>query len=160
MKGKSWQPIRSSLNRAEREGISFRMSNLNEESWAVLAQVRAISEGWVGDKALPEMGFTLGGVDEALDPNVRVGIAIDEDGSLHGVTSWLPVYGRGGVVRGWTLDLMRRREGGFKPVMEFLLISSALTFKDEGAEFASCQVRRLPTAAQVTLENLRACLTP
>ncbi|MFC4223854.1 phosphatidylglycerol lysyltransferase domain-containing protein [Lysinibacter cavernae] len=137
MKGKSWQPIRSSLNRAEREGISFRMSNLNEESWAVLAQVRAISEGWVGDKALPEMGFTLGGVDEALDPNVRVGIAIDEDGSLHGVTSWLPVYGRGGVVRGWTLDLMRRREGGFKPVMEFLLISSALTFKDEGAEFAS-----------------------
>lgn len=92
---------------------------------------------WVGDKGLPEMGFTLGGVDEALDPAVRLGIAIDDDGSVHGVTSWLPVYGKDGEVRGWTLDLMRRRDGGFKPVMEFLIISSAMAFRDEGAAFAS-----------------------
>lgn len=137
LKGKPWQPVRSAVNRAEREGIRFKMTTLAEEPWAVLAQVRAISEDWVGDKGLPEMGFTLGGVDEALDPAVRLGIAIDDDGSVHGVTSWLPVYGKDGEVRGWTLDLMRRRDGGFKPVMEFLIISSAMAFRDEGAAFAS-----------------------
>ena len=35
------------------------------------AQARAISQQWVGDKGLPEMGFTLGGIDEAMDPARR-----------------------------------------------------------------------------------------
>ena len=78
-KGKKWQDVRSALNKAKRESITFRMTTLAEEPFAVLAQVRAISEQWVGDKGLPEMGFTLGGVDEALDPAVKVGLAIDTD---------------------------------------------------------------------------------
>lgn len=135
--GKRWQPVRTSVNRAEREGISFRMCVLADEPWGVLAQVRAISEQWAGDKGLPEMRFTLGTVDEALDRETRVGIAVDAQGNLHGITSWLPVYGPGGTVRGWTLDLMRRRDGGFGPVMEFLIASSALHFADEGYAFLS-----------------------
>ena len=99
--------------------------------------MRAISEEWVGDKALPEMGFTLGGVDEALDPHVRVGLAESADGQLQGVTSWLPVYGGDGQIRGWTLDVMRRRHDGFRPVVEFLIASSCLTFQSEGAQFLS-----------------------
>lgn len=137
LRGKRWQNVRAALNRAEREGISFRLCRLADEPWAVLAQVRAISEQWVGDKGLPEMKFTLGGVDEALDPEVLLGIAVDADGSIHGVTSWLPVYAAEGAVTGWTLDLMRRRDGGFGPVMEFLIASSALAFKEQGAQFAS-----------------------
>ncbi len=42
------------------------------------------------------MGFTLGGVDEALDPDTMVGLAVDADVTVHGVTSWLPVYSAGG----------------------------------------------------------------
>ena len=104
---------------------------------SVLAQVRAISEVWVSDKALPEMGFTLGGVDEALDPAAVVGIAIDGEGTVHGVTSWLPVHGPGGVVRGRTLDVMRRRPDGFRPVTEFLIASACLSFKEQGCELVS-----------------------
>lgn len=136
-KGKSWQTVRSALNRAGREHIEFRLCTLADEPFAVLAQVRAISEQWVGDKGLPEMGFTLGGVEEALDPEVRVGLAVDADGSLHGVTSWLPVYGPGGVVRGWTLDVMRRRPEGFRPVMELMIAGSCTAFRDQGAQFVS-----------------------
>jgi len=157
--GKQWQPVRGAANRAEREGISFRLTRLRDEPWAVIAQVRAISESWVGDKALPEMGFTLGGVDEALDPAVRVALATDSDGSVHGVLSWLPIYGprppRSGRpshplperpegvegaqenVIGWVLDVMRRRDDGFGPAMEFLIGQSFLAFRDEGARFAS-----------------------
>src|SRR5512133_3687079 len=60
--------------------------------------------------------FTLGGVEEALDPAVRVGLAVDRHGTVHGVTSWLPIYGPGATIRGWTLDVMRRLPDGFRPV--------------------------------------------
>ena len=99
-RGKSWQDVRSALNKAGKQGITFRMVTLAEERWSLVAQVRAISEEWVGDKALPEMGFTLGGVDEALDPHVRVGLAEDAAGQVQGVTSWLPVYGDEGQPAG------------------------------------------------------------
>lgn len=137
LSGKRWQPVRTSVNRAAREGIAFRMCRLADEPFAVRAQVRAISEQWTGDKGLPEMRFTLGTVDEAMDPETWVGLAVDEGGDLHGITSWLPVYGAGGQIRGWTLDLMRRRDGGFGPVMEFLIASSALHFAEEGYAFVS-----------------------
>ncbi|GAA4539928.1 DUF2156 domain-containing protein [Pseudonocardia xishanensis] len=136
-KGKKWQDIRTALNKAKREGIEFRVVTLAEESFAVVAQVRAISEQWVGEKGLPEMGFTLGGVDEALDPAVKVGLAIDATGNIHGVTSWLPVYGPGGGIRGWTLDVMRRRDDGFRSVMEFMIASACLAFGKEGYAFIS-----------------------
>ena len=146
--GKQWQPARTALHRAEREGIRFEMVTLSDAPWAVVTQVRAISEAWVGEKALPEMGFTLGGVREALDPEVRTALAIDADGSIHGVLSWLPVYGESGEVAGWTLDLMRRRDGGFPPVIEFLIVSSALRFQSESARFLS--LSGAPLAGLVT----------
>ena len=57
------------------------------------------------------MGFTLGGLDELDDAAVRCLIAVDADRTVHGITSWLPVY-RDGVPVGWTLDFMRRRWTG------------------------------------------------
>ena len=135
--GKAWAAVRTSINRAGREEVTFRMTRLRDESWGVQQQLRAISEMWVGDKGLPEMGFTLGTLDEAMDPEVRLAIAVSTDGDVDGFLSWLPVYGGDGEVRGWTLDLMRRRDGGFGPVMEFLIGSSAKHFSDEGAEVLS-----------------------
>ncbi len=135
--GKAWAAVRTSINRAGREEVTFRMTRLRDESWGVQQQLRAISEMWVGDKGLPEMGFTLGTLDEAMDPEVRLAIAVSTEGDVDGFLSWLPVYGGDGKVRGWTLDLMRRRDGGFGPVMEFLIGSSAKHFSDEGAEVLS-----------------------
>ncbi|WP_326836214.1 DUF2156 domain-containing protein [Amycolatopsis rhabdoformis] len=136
-RGKSWQNVRSALNRAVKENVTFRLVTLADEPWSLVAQVRAISEEWVGDKGMPEMGFTLGGVDEALDPRCRVGLAVDAGGVVQGVTSWLPVYRGDGEVEGWTLDVMRRRGDGFRPVVEFLIASSCQAFRAEGARFVS-----------------------
>ena len=135
--GKQWSAVRTSLNRAGREEMTFRMTRLADEPWGIRQQLRAISEMWVGDKGLPEMGFTLGTLDQAEDPEVRLALAISPQGDVDGFLSWLPVYGGGGAVRGWTLDLMRRRDGGFGPVMEFLIGSSARQFSEEGAEIMS-----------------------
>lgn len=135
--GKSWQPVRTAINRAEAEGVSFRLVELAAESQAIQDQVVAISNQWLGEKALPEMGFTLGGVPEAMDPEARVALAVDAEGTVHGVLSWLPAYRRGGGVEGWTLDVMRRLDGGFSKTMEFLIASSALAFKEQGASYVS-----------------------
>lgn len=135
--GKRWNSVRTSLNKAGREDMTFRMTHLKDESWGVQQQLRAISEAWVGDKDLPEMRFTLGTLEEAEAPEVRLALALAPNGDVDGFLSWLPVYGEGGVVRGWTLDLMRRREGGFGPVMEYLIGSSARQFSEEGAQIMS-----------------------
>jgi lysylphosphatidylglycerol synthetase-like protein (DUF2156 family) len=136
-KGKKWQDIRTALNKAPKEGVTFKMVTLADESWAMVRQVEHLSQEWLGDKELPEMGFTLGGVTEALDREVKVGLAVGADGTLHGVTSWMPVYGGNGEIAGWTLDLMRRADGGFRATMEFLIASSCLYFKEQGALYVS-----------------------
>ncbi len=128
--------MRTSLNRAQREGMTFRLSRLSDESWGVRQQLSAISDSWVGEKGLPEMGFTLGTLHEAADPEVRLALAVSPAGDVDGFLSWLPVYGEG-AIRGWTLDLMRRREGGFGPVMEYLIGASAQQFSNEGAAVMS-----------------------
>ncbi|MDX2358329.1 bifunctional lysylphosphatidylglycerol flippase/synthetase MprF [Dietzia sp. PP-33] len=138
--GKKWQKIRSAMNKADKGGTSFVSGLLREQPAAVLGQVREISEQWVGDKELPEMGFTLGTVEEALDDDVRIALAVDSDGVVQAALSWLPVYrgGPDGGVRGWTLDVMRKRNGpGANNMVEFLIARSALEFKDEGADFVS-----------------------
>ncbi|QDQ96305.1 bifunctional lysylphosphatidylglycerol flippase/synthetase MprF [Tomitella fengzijianii] len=142
-KGKRWQNVRSALNKAAKRGMEFTVTRLSSVSAGVLAQVREISEQWVGEKDLPEMGFTLGTVEEALDDETLVALATDAEGTVQGVLSWLPVYGPAAadgsaVVRGWTLDIMRKRDGdGATHVMEFLIASSARHFQSEGAQFLS-----------------------
>jgi hypothetical protein len=137
-RGKAWQDVRTALNRAAAQGITHRLVALGEEPRGIQVQVRAISEQWTGDKGLPELGFTLGGVDEALDPGVRVGLAVDGDGTVHGVTSWMPVIAPGGGPPvGWTLDVMRRSPDGFRSTMEFLIASACTAFREEGARVVS-----------------------
>jgi lysylphosphatidylglycerol synthetase-like protein (DUF2156 family) len=154
-KGKSWQDVRTALNRATKEGITYQEGRLAEMPRSVISQVRAISELWVGDKELPEMAFTLGGVDEAMDPDVRVGLAVDGDGKVQGVTSWLPAYGGDGAVSGWTLDVMRRLpDGGFRPVTEYLIASACLSFKESGAAFVSLSGAPLAHSADAELGSL------
>ena len=165
--GRRWQDVRSALNNAGKAGVSAEWVEYAAAPLVIVDQVRAISEDWVADKGLPEMGFTLGGLDELADPLVRCLVAVDADRTVHGITSWLPVYEQG-VVVGWTLDFMRRRGGGFRPVMEFLIASASLTFQEEGARFVSLSgaplVRRdrgtQPDALQRLLDRLSESLEP
>lgn len=140
--GKAWQDIRTARNRAAREHISMRAGRLADFAPALQQQISQLSQAWMGDKALPEMGFTLGTMDDALDPEMRTHVAVDTTGRVHGVTTWLPVH-RGGAVVGWTLDVMRRYPDGFRPVMEYLIAESLLLFKSEQYETVSLSVAPL-----------------
>lgn len=135
-KGKKWQDVRSSINRASRAGLSAVWTSYAGLTLSQAAQLAEMSEQWVAEKGLPEMGFTLGGLDELQDASVRLMIAVDEHGRIEAVTSWLPSYRDGSVV-GWTLDFMRRRPDGINGVMEFLIAESAEKMQRDGIEFMS-----------------------
>lgn len=122
-----------------------------------------LSEQWVADKALPEMGFTLGTLEELKDPDTRILLAIDEQRAVHGVTSWLPVYEQGRIA-GFTLDFMRRSVGSvgsvgggeaeaFRPVIEFLLAEGVVKAKEMGCQWVSLSGAPLAPPQSLVDEN-------
>ncbi|MEF2975803.1 bifunctional lysylphosphatidylglycerol flippase/synthetase MprF [Subtercola sp. YIM 133946] len=136
LEGKKMQDVRTAINKATKLGIRAEFTSFSRLTLGQAAQVREISEAWVADKQLPEMGFTLGGVDELTDPEVRLVLAVDADERVLGVTSWLPTFENDTVV-GYTLDFMRRRPGAINGVMEFTIGESILAAKREGLRFVS-----------------------
>jgi phosphatidylglycerol lysyltransferase len=135
-RGKQFQDIRTALNSAAKAGITAQWVRYPAAPLSVQAQIQAISEEWVAERNMPEMGFTLGGLEELNDPEVRCLLAVDVRHHVHAVTSWLPVY-REGRIAGWTLDFMRGRSTGFRPAIEFLIASAALSLRGEGFDFIS-----------------------
>ncbi|MEF2735715.1 MAG: DUF2156 domain-containing protein [Bifidobacterium choerinum] len=127
--GKKWQDVRTAINKAKREGITDVMGTYADAPSDVQTQIQEISEQWSQGKALPEMKFTLGGVEELKDPRVRILYAIDADGVVQAVTSWLPTW-RDGHVAGWTLDFMRYHSGSYNGIMEFLIARMAQRMHD------------------------------
>jgi lysylphosphatidylglycerol synthetase-like protein (DUF2156 family) len=127
-KGKEWQNVRTALNRARKMGIRAVWGSYSELPPHLRLQLSEVSEEWAAHKKVPEMGFTLGGVDELRDDDVLCCLAVGEDGLVYGVTSWLPVFDDGTVVS-WTLDFMRRRDESFPGVMEFLIASAVLELR-------------------------------
>ncbi len=134
--GKKMQDIRTSINRATKEGVRAEWHAYSELPPAITRQIKQLSELWVAEKDLPEMGFTLGGLDELIDADVRLMIAVDSEGSVQGVTSWLPTFDHGRVV-GWTLDFMRRSPETMNGLMEFLIAQAILRARDEGISLVS-----------------------
>ncbi|MHC8608284.1 bifunctional lysylphosphatidylglycerol flippase/synthetase MprF [Paenarthrobacter ureafaciens] len=128
-RGKEWQNVRTALNRAPKMGITAVWGSYPTLPHGLRAQIGEVSEEWAAQKRVPEMGFTLGSLDELDDPEVLCCVAVDENGLVYGVTSWLPVYDDGKVVS-WTLDFMRRRGDAFPGVMEFLIASAVLHLTD------------------------------
>ena len=133
LRGRRWQDARTAINRARRSGIELELVDASQIDPDILRQLREISDAWLRAKRMSEMGFTLGSLSGEPDPEVRFAVAIDDQRQVHGFVTWLPIHGTGG----WVIDIMRRRPDAFNGIMEFLIISSALAFRDEGAPFVS-----------------------
>ncbi|WP_354215348.1 MULTISPECIES: DUF2156 domain-containing protein [unclassified Arthrobacter] len=134
--GKKFQDVRTAMNNAAKAGMRAEWITYSTAPLPLQAQIQEISEEWVADKKIPEMGFTLGSLDELKDLEVRCLLAIDDRHIVHALASWLPVYRNGSVI-GWTLDFMRRRSSGFRPATESLIASAVLSLKKDGYEFIS-----------------------
>lgn len=150
--GKKSQDVRSSVNRAAREGIRAVWYSWPNLPAALARQIAEISELWVVERKLPELGFTLGGIEELRDPDVYIGLAIDSQWKVQAVTSWLPTW-RDGVLVGYTLDFMRRRADGMNGAMEFLIAEAVVLAQIGGLEFVSLSGAPLAIAAADEEQN-------
>ncbi|MBC7519298.1 MAG: DUF2156 domain-containing protein [Microbacteriaceae bacterium] len=145
--GKKWQDIRSSISRADRAGVHAEWTSYRALTPSMAGQIAEISEQWVKEKELPELEFTLGGLEELRDPAVRLMLAIDGGDRVQAVTSWLPSY-RSGTIVGWTLDFMRRRPESMNGVMEFVIAKTAQAMAENPAiEFLSLSAAPLAPPA-------------
>ncbi|HEX5133729.1 MAG TPA: phosphatidylglycerol lysyltransferase domain-containing protein [Candidatus Krumholzibacteria bacterium] len=138
-RGKQWQDVRTAFNRAQRDGVHFELVAGGSVPASYRAQLDEIGREWMEGRELPEIGFTLGKTGDVDDPDVEVALAIGSDGVVQAFATWLPVY----AGNGWTIDLMRRREERMPGVMEFLIASSLLTFRDRGYSEATLGVAPL-----------------
>lgn len=144
LRGKRRQDLRTASNRADREGVRDEWTRFGQLDAGQRAEVELICTRWAADRRLPEMGFTLGGFRELDDPDVRLALAIDASGRVTAVTSWLPVYSCG-TLTGYTLDVMRRGEGGMPGVVEFLIARTAIRAREAG--LATLSLSGTPLAA-------------
>lgn len=157
LEGKEWAKVRQPFRRGAREGLRAEWTHWHELPAALAVQLDALSEQWISEKSLPEMGFTLGGVQELKDPEVALMLAIGADGELQAVTSWLPVW-EGGEPVGWTLDFMRRADSAMPGVMEFLLASAALRMQGQGLALMSLSGAPLAQTGEQTDGAMSALL--
>lgn len=135
--GPKSKDVRTSVNRAARAGLRAEWASFRSLPLGISSQITALSERWVAERNLPEMGFTLGGLDELRDGAVRLMVALDADDEVQAVTSWLPTF-RDGVVVGWTLDFMRRQPDGMNGAMEFIIAKTVERMRDDpNIEFLS-----------------------
>jgi phosphatidylglycerol lysyltransferase len=165
--GKRWQNVRTAQNNARKLGINTEWCRFSEAPVAITDQIQVISQEWMANKGVPEMGFTLGRIAELVDNEVKLLIAVDQDRTVHAVTSWLPVRRHGQLI-GYTLDFMRRRPEAFNGIMEFLIASAARDCQAHGMEILSLSGAPLarvdrgqpPTRLQRILDLLATALEP
>jgi lysylphosphatidylglycerol synthetase-like protein (DUF2156 family) len=136
LSGRAMQDVRTAVNRARRTGVEAIAGSWSELPLAIRRQILAISDHWVAEKRLPEMGFTLGGIDELDDPDVELVVAIDAEQHVIAATSWLPVW-RDGALVGRTLDLMRRAPEAPNGAMEFAIAEAIERHRALGLERTS-----------------------
>ncbi|MEJ3404222.1 DUF2156 domain-containing protein [Rathayibacter sp. YIM 133350] len=155
--GRAMQDVRTAVNRSVRDGLRVRWSNWAEMPARITAQITALSEEWMSSKELPELGFTLGGLDELRDDDVLLGAVLDAEDRLCAITSWLPIR-RDGLLVGRTLDMMRRAPAAANGVMEFAIAEAVARFADAGLEVVSLSGSPLANSATEHAGALSAVL--
>jgi len=138
--GKRFKNLRNDLRRIEKAGAALEVYGPDAPPSAeAVAEMAAISEGWRRAHRAKEGSFAMGGFapESDLFRASRFFVARDAAGGrMLAFTTFVPVYGQGNM-RGWALDLMRRRPDALHGVMDFLIISAARLFGEEGADLVS-----------------------
>ena len=125
--------LRAMVNKVAKTGAVIRQYQRKCHPDAVLdEQLEDISQEWLEEKKLGEMGFTLGRF--SLEAMNEILVFVCGHGEkVEAFCTWLP-YRRGEAV---VLDLMRKRQNAEAGTMDFLLAHSLLQLKASGRTEAS-----------------------
>ena len=135
--------VRSSVKRAEKDGLRVEFSWGTVRDSEQLCQMERISQAWVTQKGGSEMGFSMGRFDPLGDEAQLTAVAVDCHNKVHAFVTFVPIYGR----NGYSLDLMRRAEQPAPGTMELLLARSVEQLK-QSADMVSLGLASLSNANQ------------
>lgn len=125
--------LRAMVNKVAKAGMTVQRYGRREKPVAEFdEQLEEISQEWLAEKQLAELGFTIGrfSLDGLLDIPVFLGFV---GGRMESFCSWLP-YRNGAAA---VLDLMRKRRDAVAGNMDFLLAHSLLQLQAAGLAEAS-----------------------
>lgn len=126
MEGRNRRSARNVLNKFEKEGYSFKISEPPFDD-KTMKTFKAISDQWLGNRG--EKGFSLGFFDEDYLNRGPVAVVENEEGSIVSFANLMPVYKKGYA----TIDLMRHDpETSPNGTMDFLFLNLFLYFKEQG----------------------------
>jgi phosphatidylglycerol lysyltransferase len=126
LEGSHASRYRQSIRRLEKDGGSFRIIEPAGVP-AVLPQLRAVSDDWLGAKASAEKGFSLGFFDESYLSRFPVGV-IERKGRIDAFANIWP--GSGGEQL--SIDLMRYHRDAPRGVMEALIVHLMIWGRERG----------------------------
>jgi len=131
LKGKSRQPLRSALNRAEREGLTFAVVP-PEEVAALLPELETVSRLWLEQHKTREKAFSLG----AFEPDYVCAqpAAVVRDGEGR-VIAFATLLETPALRREMSIDLMRQLPDVPPGTMDFLFLRLILRAKELGYDF-------------------------
>jgi phosphatidylglycerol lysyltransferase len=119
--GKAGAPVRHSIARAKRDGLTVQCWQGEQPPDTILAGMRRVSQAWLGaDKARMQFGFSMGRFPADWSPELLTTAALDPQGEVRAFLTWTPLY----QGNGWSLDVMRRTKGTPPGTMEMLIAES------------------------------------
>jgi len=121
LKGKVGAKYRAVLNRAGRDGLVFEIlpQPLDADTWQ---QLRTVSDAWLGDRGMGEIGFSLGSFNRDFLAWFPIAVA-KQDGRIVAFANVVDDFGHG---ESCSIDLMRHLPDAPHGVMDFLFVNLLL----------------------------------
>lgn len=124
--GGAWLKLRRSINRAERDGLSFELL-APDAVMSVMDELRVVSDTWLAAHQAAEKGFSLG----TFDPDYLAAgpvAVIRIEGRIVAFASLMTEASGGDVF----IDLMRHVPGVHRGMMDLLFVKVMETLKGQG----------------------------
>lgn len=129
--GKIGAPVRHSIARAKRDGITVHCFQGTPPPDAIFAGMKSISAGWLEQhKTHTQMGFSMGRFPADWSPQLLTVVALTPQEEVQAFLTWTPLYAE----NGWSLDNMRRLSVTTPGTMEMLIAESIEWARAQGYE--------------------------
>jgi len=129
--GKVGAPVRHSIARARRGGLSVRMFQGERLPDDVIAGMERVSTTWLRQREIGgQFGFSMGRFPSDWSPEMLTAVALESNGAVQAFVTWTPLY----AARGWSLDLIRRDADAVPGAMELLIAESFAWASARGCE--------------------------
>ena len=152
LQGKAGEPVRHSVVRAKRGGVTVQCWQGEMLPQDVFIGMERISSVWMREqKASLQLGFSMGRFPAEWSTSLLTAVALGPAGEVQAFVTWTPLY----TGNGWALDLMRRGKATTPGAMELLISESVTWAKTHSYAYMSLSLAPLAGLGGARINLLR-----